>query len=307
MAIVTNALVQALFTGWKGDFQKGLEAAPSQYTKIATVVASTTKSNTYGWLGKMPKLTEWIGKRTVSKIKEHGYAITNKKWADGIEVDRDDIEDDNVGIYSPLFQELGRSAVEQKDELVFGALTNGFSTLCYDGQNFFDDDHPVYENVDGSGAVTTVSNITTDSTAATATPWFLLDTSRAVKPIIFQERRKPSVRSKTDLNEGRAYDEDVFEFGADSRNNAGYSFWQLAHAGKCALNAENLWAAITAMRTVKGDGDKRLSIRPTVLVVPPSLEKEATRLLERELSSENGATVSNEFKGKLELVVADYL
>ncbi|AUI65205.1 MULTISPECIES: Mu-like prophage major head subunit gpT family protein [Glaesserella] len=307
MAIVTNALVQALFTGWKGDFQKGLEGAPSQYTKIATVVSSATKSNTYGWLGKMPKLTEWIGKRAVSKIKEHGYSITNKKWADGVEVDRDDIEDDNVGIYSPLFEELGRSAIEQKDEITFGALTNGFSSLCYDGQNFFDKSHPVAENVDGSGSVKQVSNITEDDTASTATPWFLLDTSRAIKPIIFQERRKPNVRAKTNLNEGRAYDEDVFEFGADSRNNVGYSFWQLAHAGKCKLTAENLWKAITAMRSVTGDGNKKLSIRPTVLVVPPALEKEATRLLERELTAENGVTVDNEFKGKLELIVADYL
>lgn len=81
----------------------------------------------------------------------------------------------------------------------------------------------------------------------------------------------------------------------------------MAHAVKGKLTADNLWKAITAMRAVRGDGDHRLGIKPTVLVVPPSLEKEATQLLEREFRTENGATVDNEFKGKLELIVADYL
>ncbi|MGY3855825.1 Mu-like prophage major head subunit gpT family protein [Aeromonas aquatilis] len=44
-------------------------------------------------------------------------------------------------------------------------------------------------------------------------------------------------------------------------------------------------------------------MKATMLVVHPSLEKLATQMLERELSNSS----SNELKGKLELVVADYL
>ena len=122
MANVTPELVKALFTGFAKNFKEGLAKAPSQYSKIATTVKSTTASNTYGWLGQMPKLTEWIGKRTITAIQSHGYAIVNKDWASGVEIKRTDIEDDNIGIYSPLIEELGRSAGEQPDELVFGAL-----------------------------------------------------------------------------------------------------------------------------------------------------------------------------------------
>ena len=57
------------------------------------------------------------------------------------------------------------------------------------------------------------------------------------------------------------------------------------------------------MREFKADGGCKLGVKPTLLVVPPSLEKLATRLLERELD----ASSSNELKGRLELVVADYL
>lgn len=54
MAIITPALLQALFTGFKKNFEDAKGEAPTQYTEIATVIKSTTKSNTYGWLGKFP-------------------------------------------------------------------------------------------------------------------------------------------------------------------------------------------------------------------------------------------------------------
>ena len=305
---ITPEIVKALFVGFAKNFKDGLAKAPSQYTKIATVVKSSTASNTYAWLGQMPKLTEWIGKRAITAIQSHGYSIVNKSYANGVEILRTDVEDDNEGVYSPLIEELGRSAGEQPDELVFGALKAGFTTACYDGQYFFDTDHPVGANVDGTSP-TSVSNITDDGTGVTEeNAWYLLDTSRALKPIIFQERQPPKPAQITDANAEKVFMEDVYTYGVDSRCNVGYGFWQMAHAVKGKLTADNLWKAIEAMRTVRGDGDKRLAIKPTVLVVPPSLEKVATQLLERELTSENGATVSNELKNiKLELIIGDYL
>ena len=305
--VITPEIVKALFVGFAKNFKDGLAKAPSQYTKIATVVKSSTASNTYAWLGQMPKLVEWIGKRAITAIQTHGYSIVNKSFANGVEILRTDVEDDNEGVYSPLIEELGRSAGEQPDELVFGALKAGFSTPCYDGQYFFDTDHPVGANVDGTSPVS-VSNITDDGTGVTEeNAWYLLDTSRALKPIIFQERKAPTPAQMTDANAQKVFEEDVYTYGVDSRCNVGYGFWQMAHAVKGKLNADNLWKAIAAMRAVRDDGDHRLGIKPTVLVVPPALEKEATQLLEREFRVEDGATVDNEFKGKLELIVADYL
>ena len=73
-------------------------------------------------------------------------------------VTRTAIEDDQLGIYTPLFEEMGYGAATHPDELVFGLLKNGHTTNCFDGQSFFDTDHPVYAEVDGTGAVSLVSN-----------------------------------------------------------------------------------------------------------------------------------------------------
>ncbi len=130
MAIVTPALLQALFTGFKKNFEDAKSEAPAQYTKIATVIKSTTKSNTYGWLGKFPSLRKWVGDRVIESMKAHGYQIVNEDFEATVAVDRNDIEDDELGIYAPLFQEMGLAAGIHPDELCFGLLGAGFTTPC---------------------------------------------------------------------------------------------------------------------------------------------------------------------------------
>ena len=302
MAMITPALLQSLFTGFKKNFEDAKSEAPTQYTKISTVIKSTTKSNTYGWLGKFPSLRKWVGDRVIESMKTHGYQIVNEDFEATVAVDRNDIEDDELGIYAPLFQEMGLAAGVHPDELCFGLLGAGFTTPCYDAQYFFDTDHPVYPKADGTGTPALVANLVVDA-GYSGEPWFLLDTSRALKPIIFQERKAPQMIAMTKIDDESVFTRKEFRYGVDCRDAAGFGFWQLAFANKRALTPDNLWDAFSRMRAFEADGGRKLGIKPTLLVVPASLEKLATQMLERELSESS----SNELKGKLELVVADYL
>lgn len=58
--------------------------------------------------------------------------------------------------------------------------------------------------------------------------WFLLDTRKAIKPLIFQERRAPEFKSITDPTSDHVFMNDAFLYGVDARGNVGFSFWQLA-------------------------------------------------------------------------------
>ncbi|WP_270817743.1 Mu-like prophage major head subunit gpT family protein [Aeromonas sp. Y318-3] len=302
MAMITPALLQSLFTGFKKNFEDAKSEAPAQYTKIATVIKSTTKSNTYGWLGKFPNLRKWVGDRVIESMKAHGYQIVNEDFEATVGVDRNDIEDDELGIYAPMFAEMGRSAGIHPDELCFGLLGAGFTTPCYDSQYFFDTDHPVYPKADGTGTPVMTANVVVDA-GYSGEPWFLLDTSRALKPVIFQDRKSPQLIAMTKIDDEAVFTRKEFRYGVDCRDAAGFGFWQLAFANKRALNPDNLWDAYSKMREFQADGGRKLGVKATMLVVHPSLEKLATQMLERELSNSS----SNELKGKLELVVADYL
>jgi phage major head subunit gpT-like protein len=114
--------------GFNAAYTRGLGQAQSQYGEIATTVPSSTKHQEYGWLGKMPSIRKWLGDRVINNISQSKYQITNEPYELTISVDRDDIEDDNLGIYAPLFEEMGRSVAAFPNELCFGMLKAGFTT-----------------------------------------------------------------------------------------------------------------------------------------------------------------------------------
>lgn len=275
MAIITPALLQALKTGFKAEFQRVFTATPSHYSEIATIVPSSTASNTYGWLGQFPDFREWIGDRVLKDMKAHGYAITNKTFESTVGVPRDDIEDDNIGVYKPLVSEMGRAAKVHPDRLCFGLLKAGASTACYDGQNFFDTEHPVFPNVDGTGAAQTVSNFADGSGPA----WYLLDNSRVLKAVLYQERHKPEFVSLTDPQDEAVFMKNLYRYGVDKRCNVGFSFWQLAYCSKLPLNEANFNAAYDAMAALQADGGNPLGIMPTHIVVPTTLRTAANEVV----------------------------
>ena len=304
MAAITSALLNGIRTAFRTDFQKVLETTDPQYMQVATVVPSTTKSNTYGWLGSMPGFREWLGDRVLNSIKEHAYSIANKTFESSVSVNRDDIEDDNLGVYKPMVQEMAREGGEFPDELVFGLMASGFTETCYDGQFFFDTDHPVNAKHDGTGADVSVSNVKIRGDY-TGQPWYLLDATRSIKPMIFQNRRKLALTTKFNPDDESVFTSNEFQFGADLRGNAGFSFWQLAFGVKDDLNADNFWHAYKAMKGFTRDGGKKLKIRPSLLVVSPDDEEKATKMLEREFIMEDGVAVTNELKGKVKVLVVD--
>lgn len=288
--IVNSVALQSIFKGFKTLFNEAFAGAKPSYEKVATVVPSTAKSEEYGWLGAFPRLRKWVGDRVINSLAAHGYTIKNESWEATVEVDRDDIEDDAYGVYTPMIKELGRSAATHPDEVVFGLLASGFVQPCYDGQYFFDTDHkdeegPVQSNkgtkalsaesysaaraqmmglLDAKstplGIVPTLlvvppqleetarkilfADIIANNTnvlkntaellvvpwlAKNPTAWFLFDNSRAIKPLIFQQRKKPEFVSMDSVTDANVFMKKQYLYGADCRDNAGFGLWQLAY------------------------------------------------------------------------------
>lgn len=303
MAIITPALLTSLRTGFSKAFQDALASTPTDWEKIATRVPSSSASNTYGWLGQFPALREWVGDRVLKDMAAQAYQVQNKLYEGTVAVKRTDIEDDNAGVYTPLFSEMGRAAKAHADQLVFGLLAAGETTTCYDGQNFFDTDHPVYPNVDGTGTATLVSNYNNGG-ATPGQAWYLLDTSRALKPLIFQERTRPELEAMTSSQDEAVFTSDTYRYGVRYRCNAGFGFWQMAYKSKSALTPENFNSALTAMMEIKADGGRPLGVKPTTLVVPPALRAAALSLIEAQLTT---GGVSNPNYKAVEVVVSPWL
>ncbi len=283
--LINQANLKAVFTAFKAAFNAGFRDAPAQWDRIATLVPSTTSQEQDAWLGQFPRPREWIGDRHIKSMAAHDYSIKNRKFESTVGVPRDALEDDSYGIYTPLMQEMGYAAKTHPDELVFDLLAAGFSTTCYDGQYFFDVDHPVGTEETG---ITSVSNMQ----AGSGSPWFLLDTRRPLKPLIFQRRRDYAFKAMTRDDDEQVFMRDEFRYGVDARANVGFGFWQQAFGSMAVLDQANFDAAVEAMMAFTSDEGRPLGIMPNLLVVGPSNRAEANAILEKQFIN-NGESNTN--------------
>lgn len=279
--LINKKNITNLGNGFKGSFRRGLSSRQNAtWRRIATRINSMSKAEFYNWLGQFPKLRKWVGERVIKAMAAHEYSVINDKYEATIEVDREDIEDDTLGLYGPLFEEAGISAGEFPDDLVYEALLAGFTELAYDQEFFFDTDHP-----EGAG-------VASNYQAGAGSPWFLLDTSRALKPLIFQDRIKPEFQAQDDPSDPNVVMRDKFIYGIRARGAAGYFLWQLAYASEATLNESNFDDAVAAMMSRENDEGQNLGVRPDLLVVGPENRAAAKALIETERLT-SGATNKN--------------
>jgi phage major head subunit gpT-like protein len=224
---ITPANMEMLYTAYSAAFQEGLRAAETWYQMIATEVPSTTAQNTYSAPEETPRMREWKGEREIDGVGFIDFVIPNRTFESTVEVPRERVEDDSYGQYTPLVSDLGDGASHLYDDLLIELIEDGESIVCYDGQNFFDTDHPVSQYRPGLG---TQSNLLTG---------------------------KP-------------------------------------------LTADNFQAARAAMWKLKDATGKPARIKPTILMVPPDLEKKADDIVVARTGA-NGA--DNTLVGKCKVMV----
>lgn len=304
--VINQPNLEAMYYGFDARFQGAFDKTEPWYPKIATEVPSTTKANRYHWMDMIPRMREWVGERVVQNLVSRVFAIENKSYELTVEVDKDDIQDDNIGVYNQWVDTVAQQARKWPDDLLAALLQAGTTTLCADGQYFFDTDHPV--NIDNSALSTYVNNFTSKaltapnygsvrasmsaingadgkplrtrptllivppaledtarvilnseiiapgaawggnatSVAATnpwrnsadllvipelnnePTVWYLIDTSKPIRPFIFQLRQAPNFVALFSPNDPNVFWRKKFVYGVDTRGNAGFTLPFLA-------------------------------------------------------------------------------
>ena len=270
---LTQDSLRSLQQGFNAAFKMGFSGVKSTWQIIAMLIPSTAKTETYGWMKELPGMREWLGQRQINNLEGSGASLTNKRYEHTIGVDRDDIDDDQLGIYNTVFAMQGEVVARHPDELVWGVLPTGFTVKGFDGQFFFDTDHVGYT---AAGSETSWSNTGGGSGA----PWFLMDLSRNfMKPLIFQERKKAEFVALNRSTDPNVFMENKLLFGADARYVAGFGFHQLAYGSKATLDAASFTAARLALQTQHRPDGSPLPVLATHLVCGPSRQAEAEAVL----------------------------
>ena len=150
--LVNKANLTAVFINLKTTFNKAFDAAPAIWQKTTMLVPSGSSQNDYTWLSRFPKMRKWLGDKVIKALEVFKYTIVNDDWEATVEVDRNDIEDDTLGVYGPQAQEAGFSAKQLPDEIDADLKNNSFTNKCYDGKAFYATTHSVAgSNVSNKG------------------------------------------------------------------------------------------------------------------------------------------------------------
>ena len=302
---ITPQNLRSIYTGLSTAFNVRLASTTTLFERVAMAVPSTTAANEYPKLDDLPGIREWLGERHFHDLSAGTYTLQNKTFEGSFSVKREKIDDNLIGLFAPAAAQLGQSAAEFPDILSFGLLKRAHQEKCMDGQYFFDTDHPGF---DDQGNVVSVSNYQAGSEPG----WYLIDDTRVLKPLVFQNRRPFVLTALDNLDDENVFKKNEFWFGADGRCNVGFSMWQLAYKSNAPLTPQNYAAARAAMGSIRRPDGSIIALTPKLLLVPPQLEGVALALIKgdnvpKEASPGQWVTASNEWKDTAEVLVVPHL
>lgn len=144
MGVITQAVLDTLRTTLDLKYGNAYQETKNWFQEIATTIPSNNESNTYGWIAQNLTLEEWLGPRTAQNLREHSYVLNNKKFQRVVQIPREKIADDSLGIYTAVtMPNLGKAAKKHPDVLAASALTS--NGTAFDGKAFFATDHPTFD------------------------------------------------------------------------------------------------------------------------------------------------------------------
>lgn len=136
---LTRANLDSIYTGYNAIFTKGLSQVSQNWEKFATKVQSTSAIERYPFINLTSGMEKWIGDRKISHTEGKMIEVVNDDYSNAVEVNRNYIMWDKIGLYNSMFTDLGINAANLWPRLACKALAS--NPKWADGKNFFAENH----------------------------------------------------------------------------------------------------------------------------------------------------------------------
>lgn len=321
---ISQASLDIIFRAANLQFQSAVTSTASWADQLATTIPMASRQVTFGWMDRLPVLRKWVGNRVVNAAATHARNVTVEPFELTLGLDKFDIRDDQMGLFSFGVQSMGEQARKWPDQQLAGWLRSSASTVSgYDGVPQFSTAHPLlggdvvasaagglggitgipatqsnlavstalsadnyaaaraamqaFRGADGQplGVIpdllvvppaleqigklileaTFISNINSNSTAPQeniwkgsarlmvipeladkSTNWWLFDTKKVVKPLVWNLRDAPVFTARTSPADPAVFDAHQFLYGIEARGVPSESLWFLAYAATSAAS-----------------------------------------------------------------------
>jgi phage major head subunit gpT-like protein len=108
---------------------------------VSNLFNSDQASETYPFLGQSPVMREWVRSRQSKTLRENGLTILNKHYESTLEVSVKDARRDKTAQIFARVNEWVDKSLSHWAVMLSSLVAAGDSTVCYDGQYYFDTDH----------------------------------------------------------------------------------------------------------------------------------------------------------------------
>lgn len=165
--VVRTSALEALRTGLNTSYLEAYKSPKDTvFDQVCTTITSEKKKIALAIADMLPQMREWVGERKFHNAAEHSVELTNPHYELSMEVDADDVDDDEYAGYILQAAGLGERAAVHPDVLLATLAQQATSIIGFDGQFFFDTDHPIdvknnvgsQSNYEASGRALTAAN-----------------------------------------------------------------------------------------------------------------------------------------------------
>lgn len=111
------------------------------HSQVSNLFNSDQAGETYAMLGAAPALREWIAGRQAKGLRGSSFEIQNKHYEGTLEVALKDVRRDKTGQIMARVDEFADQSDIHWATLIAALIEAGESSVCSDGQYFFDTDH----------------------------------------------------------------------------------------------------------------------------------------------------------------------
>jgi phage major head subunit gpT-like protein len=135
---INRANMQALFTGYNRIFMDAFQSyVDTTYAQFVGEVNAGTNQIDMPMLEQLTGMREWQDVRQIKNLKSEKLTIKARYFEDTVGVKREDVEDDQYGLYNSLFQTMAMNAANLPNDITNELLAAAGSAKWLDGAAFF--------------------------------------------------------------------------------------------------------------------------------------------------------------------------
>jgi len=175
---ITASNLDAIFTAFQTKFNEAQQAAQSRVypndlipEDVSIVFNASGSATQHSWLEQLHGIHEWVGDRVINNAKLGKLTVINRDFENTVKVGRNEIEDDQYGVYAPLIAMMGADAEGLWKKLALEAITGNGAWA--DGNPFFCAGRKLGESTITNAVTTSLSQASLEAAIAAMRGWTL--------------------------------------------------------------------------------------------------------------------------------------